>query len=223
MIFLLFTIYSSLLYADVPPQPPANKQFVRHYIQLKDMEKHTDFSLLVFDKQSKGKTIKSIGSFTAKRSKDVLIANQATSMPPSFGKPEIWLMSKTDHQAWSVELSTTILKQRQDCMNGIGCAHISRFRPSFSAPTKVIPCNVDITPVLYSKKDGPTKIVDTFSIKELSASTCILQKQARRAWNKNKEVSTDSMTSGCTSTPINPGWLLTIMALVGTRRSFSSL
>ena len=209
---------STFALADIPPEPPPGKHFVKHALQVNGMEGHQGVSLILYDKDSKGKKIDSYRIFNSTSKNQLMLTNARSIRGPNYGTPELWAIPSKTLDTWLAKTSASIEQQRKDCNNGIGCLHISRFRPHITAPDIGIPCKLNIKPVHSAPAGGPTRILETVVVKKISATTCVLQKQKPKAWKGSQEFNIDEVSGNCNHSPHLPYWFLSLGALCVIRR-----
>lgn len=156
-------LLSTLALADIPPTPPPNQQFVTHTVQPEGLADHPEHVLLLF---AKGDTISSYRTFSADN--------------PSFGvegellRAGFSLMKRSDYVMWADQTRDEILRQRTACAErGEGCAHISRFEPSFAPPTAVVDCGMTLALSGTAAMGEPTSHTHSYRL-TAAGETCTM-------------------------------------------------
>ena len=163
-------------FADVPPPIASGNEFVTHQVSVTNMSDFPDYALLVYDA---GTSLQGHLTFDTDRpAKQTLIQGRNWRSRVRFRAPQVWLIKRSDEATWSDMIKKSIKRQRSDCEQGKGCAHISRFMPTYPPPEKVIDCGLQIT-VIAERKKKPgvsTKVTDIFEVVEASPNRCLVKK-----------------------------------------------
>jgi hypothetical protein len=155
-------LLSAIAHADIPPTPPTNREFASNAVMVEGLEGSPDFVLLLVPA---GTSISAYRAFTPERSRQDLSDRML--------RADFWLMEKAAYEAWSAATSAEIMRQETACAErGEGCAHISRFVPSFSPPTQAIRCGASLDAPSTVPRGEPTSLLHTFRLTAASATAC---------------------------------------------------
>lgn len=102
---------------------------------------------------------------------ELVIANGGNSRGASLGAPALYAMTVEAHTEWDTARAAEVGRQEQACLNGEGCAHISRFVPSYATPTAVIPCGLSLEPTGSAPEGSPVERTDVFTA-TVTAEAC---------------------------------------------------
>ena len=198
--FCLF--FSTIAFADVPPEPPAGKQFATHSVEIQNLKSFADYVIYV---GNKGKTTNTYRVFDSQTDKPLVLA-QGSSREGKITNPQFLLMTKQAFEEWSTKARQALQKQREDCMNGIGCAHISRFEPTYPSPSG-IDCNIALN--VQTTSVDKSQFLSTYKLEKADDKSCVL-----------KELVEHPVSSGgCSTTPANGFWALWLVGLAYLRRN----
>ena len=203
MLLSLFCLFfSTIAFADVPPIPPPGKQFATHSVEIQNLKSFSNYVIYV---GNKGKTTSSYRTFDAQTDKPLVLA-QGGSRRGVITDPQFLLMTKQAFEEWSNKASKLMQKQRDDCRNGIGCSHISRFEPKYPSPSG-IDCNIALK--VRTTSTDKTQFLNTYKLEQADAKTCELK----------EVVESPTSTGGCSTTPANGFWALFLIGLTYGRRT----
>ena len=133
----LLPLLISAAWADIPPTPPAGKQFTTYSIQVDGLEGFPDAVLVAYDKDTA--ELRGYEAFKAGDSKHMLV-NGNNSRGQRFSKPDLYFMSAPE-KAYSVEPNG--LPPRQiSCSPGMLKAEsipakLKKLSPTYSWPTGI--------------------------------------------------------------------------------------
>lgn len=198
-------LLSTLALADIPPTPPPNEAFARHTVSVDGLAAHPDFVVMLYPGSGE---LSDHQVFTAEKSKQ--------DLSEDLLRADFWLMPKADYATWSSATSAEIMRQRTVCAEtGEGCAHISRFSPSYAPPTGTIPCKVTLDAPYTVPEGKPTDLQHAFSLTAASATACTL------AAVPSAEVPAAASKGGCATASGGSLGAVLGMLMLGLRRRHS--
>jgi hypothetical protein len=204
--------------ADVAIPPPKDQIFTSHYLRVDDREAHPDFVLLAYDS---GETLSTHRAWPADREAEQLLARGGRDRGGQLGHPGLHLLPKAAYEAWATATSAEIARQEEACADrGEGCAHISRFAPSYPPPEGATSCGHAIELQRSAPEGSADKRVDVVKIVEASASSCKVEASGTDGAGGDAPSPTSAPSSGC-ATVTSAASLLTGLALLlglGRRR-----
>ena len=217
---LLALALSTTALADIAIEPDPGTTFLSHSLRLEGLAEHPTSVLVVHDG---GSTISAHRAYSADREAQQTLARGGSNRGGGMGAPSIYLMNGIAYQAWSTATDATVSAAREACADrGEGCAHISRFVPSYAPPTGAISCGVSIDLQLSGPDGGPDEVVDVYRLAEASATTCRLDRIAQELSRDGKPVT--ASTGGCSALQASAASVLAGLALLlgmGRRRRHS--
>lgn len=158
--------------ADVIQPPPDKERYLTHQLRIEGLDAHPDVVIVAHDRAG---TISSHRAFSAGDAQQVL-GRGARRDGGGLSAPALFLLPRAAHDAWSEGVRAEVARQEEACADrGEGCAHISRFTPSYAPPEGGVDCKQDITLKLTGPEDGPKEVVDVLRLVEASATTCRLE------------------------------------------------
>ena len=160
----------STAHADIAPTPPPSKQFTTYSVRVDGLKAGSDMVLVLHDT---GETIRGYALFDAEKPEHQL-DDGSSSRGGRFSAPGLFAMPRAAFEAYNTASQAEIFRQREACMNGEGCAHISRFSPRIAPPTGGVPCGADIQITTTADRGGPDAFTDVFTVTALSADACTL-------------------------------------------------
>ena len=179
VVLSLLPLLISAAWADIPPTPPAGKQFTTYSIQVDGLEGFPDAVLVAYDKDTA--ELRGYEAFKAGDSKHMLV-NGNNSRGQRFSKPDLYFMTAAAFAAWAEATSVAVEEQRTACdERGEGCAHISRFMPRIAPPADAVPCNASIQIRTTAPVGGATAYLDVFTVTAASAGGCTVTGPAEPA------------------------------------------
>jgi hypothetical protein len=128
-----------------------------------------EFVVVAFD-GSPGGEVGTYRAFTADHP-ELVIATGGNSRGATLGAPALYGMTAEAYAEWDAVRSAEVARQEEACLNGEGCAHISRFVPSFATPTAVIPCGLSLEPTGSAPEGSPLQRTDVFTA-TVTAEAC---------------------------------------------------
>ncbi len=163
----LLVAFGAPVLADIAPRPPAGERFVAHHLEVKGLPKGR--VLLVADD---GDIVSRVVSFEADGNRQL---QSGRDRGARLGAAKLWSMSSADFAAWQTRASAEVAQQREDCANGKGCAHISRFVPKMPAPAPRVDCGASVDLHLKGPASGPATWTDVVRVKGMTDTTCDLR------------------------------------------------
>jgi len=199
LIFWVATVF-----ADIAPTPPLGKNFSAHSVEIQNLSDHPDYVIYV---GNKGATTSAYRVVDATSKQPILLA-KGGSRGGKITEPQFLLLRKTDFETWKKKASAEVGKQKEDCRNGIGCPHISRFVPSYPTP-KGIDCQTSLT-VKTTTTDSQSEFLNIYSLETANEKKCIL-----------KAVNVSPSSAGCSTIQANPHWALLLLSFFYRREDNS--
>ncbi|MCB9700073.1 MAG: hypothetical protein H6738_25015 [Alphaproteobacteria bacterium] len=168
---LVYALWSSVALADIAPTPAVGQRFLTHSVRVTGLTEHPGFVLVAHDA---GDTVGTVLAWTGDEVQQ--LGNGASNRGPRLSHPSFRLMSREAYDAWKTASSAEVSAQREACMRGEGCAHISRFVPKITPPTGTVDCATSIDVVTSGPADGPDAVVEPLTVVEASATSCVLKR-----------------------------------------------
>lgn len=200
--------------ADVAVPPPTGKRFLTHALRVDGLEQHPGYVVVAFD----GRPGSSIGThrvFTAEAPQQDL-AYGGSNRGPALAEPGLHLMKRDAYDAWNTEQSAVVAAQRKACSErGEGCAHISRFVPSYQAPGAVVDCGHRVGLETVGLATGPDTVIDVVTLTAASDSACTVKPVEREREKDGDQVG----VTGCSAAALSATSVLAGLGLLlGMRR-----
>ena len=125
---VLSPVLLSSAQADLAVEPRQGERFVTHYLEVKGLP--DGMVLVVADE---GDSVSAVRSITADGTHR--LASGDALRGAGMSSPKLWAMSAEQHASWRSAAAEVVAGQERACREeGKGCAHISRFTPSYPAP-----------------------------------------------------------------------------------------
>lgn len=195
MPLLPLLLLPSTALADVAIEPPTGQIFTTHSLLIEGLLEHPDFVIVAFDGDP-GSTISAHRAFGKGQASQHVLARGDATRGGYLARPSLHLLSKAAYDTWWAQTSATIEQQRTACAErGEGCVHISRFQPSFTAPTGTLPCGVSLELNTVSDAGGPDLIIDVYQVEKLDASTCKLDHKETQRLKDGQPLSSGGLCS----------------------------
>lgn len=211
-------------FADILIEPDAGTIHTSHVVRVEGLAEHPGYVLLAFDGEP-GQTISTHRVFTPDSEEFVMARGGGRGS--QLYAPSFYLMADADYQAWKTVTDADVAKQEADCLEGIGCAHISRFEPSYPSPKTVVSCGLTVQTKTSAPTGSPDKHTDLYTLKTASAEACSLEPGIAKETPVTKggaveapETETQTETTDCATSPGRASVLvgLLLLGLAGLRR-----
>ena len=163
-------LWLSLAFADLLVPAPEGKVYVTHSVRIEGVPEGK--VLLVFDGPPGGE-VEAMRVYTTTQTQHV-VARGSQNRGGSLGEPGVWMMALEDYTPWNTARSEDVAKQEAACMNGEGCAHISRFVPTWTMPEALISCNHTLELQTQAAAGEPEERLDVFAA-TVTDDACSLQ------------------------------------------------
>lgn len=204
----------SLAHADVAIPPPDGQRFVKHDLVVAGLERHPDVVLLAIDA---GGTVSGYRAWRAGGEARQTLAQGGRSRGGGIAAPSVKMLPKAAFDAWEAKSRADVDRQRAACADrGEGCAHISRFVPSYPAPPDTVDCGFPIRLVTSGPKRGPDTVVDTIELQSSADGRCIVSAQPRSAERDGQPVDTGGCSTAGGAVSLGAG--LALLGVAARRR-----
>ena len=206
-------LFCSLALADIIPDAPTGKKHITHSLRIEGLEAHPDIVLLAMQDAGDGEL--SAYRVFDHESNEARLANGA-SRSSGMATATIYLMTRADYDAWAKVTAEDVRRQEELCEQGIGCAHISRFEPTYATPESRLACGATITTQTSAIIGGSDRL-DVYRVVEASPTSCRLEEGGAKGPDRSVEGDvTETDDAGCSHVnPLSFGFGALLLLLVG--------